>query len=159
MIHRAQQFKDQLLRISLGIIYLWFGALKFIPGASPAESLAKETVHLLTFGLVPDPAAFTLLAAWEVLIGVLLILKFNMRTAIRLALVHMIFTFAPLILLPSLAFQEHFYSLTLVGQYIVKNLVIVSALLFLYPEKEKPVRAKSKASTRPLILESEHAHS
>jgi uncharacterized membrane protein YkgB len=42
----------QLLRISLGIVFLWFGVLKFFPGTSPAEQLATKTILVLTFGFV-----------------------------------------------------------------------------------------------------------
>ncbi len=36
-----------LLRLSIGIVYIWFGALKLIPGASPAEPLIRETLYFL----------------------------------------------------------------------------------------------------------------
>ena len=42
-----------LLRISLGIVFLWFGALKFFPGLSPASDLAARTIEMLSFGTVP----------------------------------------------------------------------------------------------------------
>src|SRR5262245_57247783 len=42
-----------LLRLSLGLVFLGFGVLKFDPGLSPAEGLAKETMDKLTLGLVP----------------------------------------------------------------------------------------------------------
>lgn len=42
-----------LLRLSVGLVFLWFGFLKFIPGLSPAEELATKTVDGLSFGLVP----------------------------------------------------------------------------------------------------------
>jgi uncharacterized membrane protein YkgB len=42
-----------LLRVSLGVVFLWFGVLKFFPGLSPAQSLAARTIHTLTFGMVP----------------------------------------------------------------------------------------------------------
>ena len=58
-----------LLRISLGIVFFWFGVLKFIPGLSPAQDLATRTMDLLTFGLIPAQAAILLLAAWECAIG------------------------------------------------------------------------------------------
>ena len=54
-----------MLRISIGIIYIWFGSLKFFPGVSPAEDLAKETIHLLTFGLITPGLSLLLLALWE----------------------------------------------------------------------------------------------
>ena len=58
-----------VLRISLGLVFLWFGALKFFPGMSPAQDLAARTIEQLTFGLVPPAFALPVLAAWEVLIG------------------------------------------------------------------------------------------
>jgi hypothetical protein len=42
-----------LLRLSLGVNFLWFGVLKLFPGLSPAESLAGDTITKLTFGLLP----------------------------------------------------------------------------------------------------------
>ncbi len=41
-----------LLRISLGIVFLWFGVLKFFPELSPAEELATRTIEVLTLGIV-----------------------------------------------------------------------------------------------------------
>ena len=61
------------LRISIGIIYLWFGILKFFHGYSPAEDLAINTINKLTFGLIPEPLNITLLATWECALGILLI--------------------------------------------------------------------------------------
>ena len=63
-----------LLRISMGIVFVWFGVLKFFPGVSAAQDLAIRTIELLTFGLVPEVLIINGLALWEVLIGVGLIL-------------------------------------------------------------------------------------
>ncbi len=117
-----------ILRISIGIIYLWFGALKFFPGVSPAEELAKETIHRLTFRLISPDLSLLLLALWETAIGVLLILGLYPRVVVRIVLVHMVCTFAPLFLLPGISFTSAPFALTLVGQYIIKNIVIISAL-------------------------------
>ena len=62
-----------LLRISLGIVFFWFGILKFFPGLSPAEGLATKTIDVLTFGLIPSNISIIILAAWETLIGLGLI--------------------------------------------------------------------------------------
>ncbi len=43
-----------LLRISIGLVFVWFGVLKFWPGLSPADRLATETIDLLSFGLIAD---------------------------------------------------------------------------------------------------------
>ena len=117
-----------ILRISIGIIYFWFGILKFFPGVSPAEELAKETIHLLTFGLIGPDLSLLLLAIWETSIGILLMSGAYLKMVIRIVLVHMICTFAPLVLLPGISFTSAPLALTLVGQYIIKNIVIISAL-------------------------------
>lgn len=126
-----------LLRISIGVIYLWFGALKCFPGVSPAEDLAKETIHLLTFGMIDSRLSLALLAFWEIAVGVLLIGGFFWRIAFGLVLVHMICTFTPLLLLPGLSFTHIPFALTLVGQYIVKNIVIICALYAVNNFREK----------------------
>ncbi len=125
--------KKRLLAISIGICYLWFGALKFFPGLSPADMLAKQTIDMLTFGLIPSNVSIILLAILEVGIGLGLILNIKIQKIIIFTLAHMACTFLPLILFPDLSFNESFFTLTLVGQYIMKNLIIITALLILYP--------------------------
>ncbi len=129
-----------MLVISIGIVYLWFGTLKFFPGLSPAESLAKETLSRLTFGLVPTNITYCMLALWEITIGIFLILNFPKKLIIYIALLHILFTFTPLFLLAAASFTHVPYGLTLVGQYIIKNLIIFSALLYLLPQ-DQSVRA------------------
>ena len=135
MIQSLQKHRQRLLVVSLGIVYLWFGTLKFFSGLSPAEDLAKDTIRILTFGLIPDHISFCLLAIWEVSIGILLLLNKRFKVIVMLAIIHILFTFTPLFLLPAVSFNmEHMYSLTLVGQYIIKNVVLFSALLYVYPD-------------------------
>ena len=129
--------KINLTAISIGMVYLWFGLLKFFPNVSPAEELAKSTVDQLTFGLLPSNFSFIVLAIWETIIGILLLLNLYNRVVIIAALVHIVFTFSPLFFFPELVFKEVPFSLTLVGQYIAKNIIILSALLLLFTEKKK----------------------
>lgn len=117
-----------LLRISIGVIYSWFGILKFFPGVSPAEELAKETIHLLTFGYINSDLSLLLLAIWETIIGILMVSGLYSKLVIRMILLHMIFTFTPLFLLPGISFTSAPPALTLIGQYIIKNIVIICAL-------------------------------
>lgn len=140
MINQLIKHRQKILVISLGIVYLWFGTLKLFPGLSPAEVLAKETLFKLSFGLIPINISYFMLALWEITIGIFLLLNFPKKLIIYIALIHILFTFTPLFLLPDAVFNHQVYSLTLVGQYIMKNLVIFSALLFLLPE-EQNVRA------------------
>lgn len=116
-----------LLRFSIGIIFFWFGILKYFEGLSPAEGLATKTISTITFGLVPDKIIIYGLATWEVLIGLGLIFKVFLRETLLLLYLQMIGTFFPLFLFPKEVFHIFPYSLTIEGQYIIKNIVLLSA--------------------------------
>ena len=116
-----------LLRLSIGIIFFWFGFLKFFEGLSPAEDLAIRTIQTITFGLLPDKVIIYGLATWEVLIGIGLIFKIFLRETLLLLYLQMMGTFLPLFLFPEEVFHIFPYSLTLEGQYIVKNIILLSA--------------------------------
>jgi uncharacterized membrane protein YkgB len=137
-----QQNKLTLMKWGIGIAYLWFGTLKFFPGLSPAEGLAEGTIHKLTFGLIPDNVSIILLAIWEVAIGLIFFSGFFTSFGIRAAVVHMVLTFTPLFLLPEACFTHVPYGFTIVGQYIVKNLVFLVGLGILW-EDEKQRRTRS----------------
>ncbi len=129
------------LSCSLGIVYLWFGALKFIPGMSPAEGLASETIVRLTFNLLDTRLSLILLAIWECTLGCFLLLNVFRKITIPLAMIHILLTFSPMLLLPGEVFNSEPFALTLVGQYIVKNLVIIAVLVSLWNQArtEDPV--------------------
>jgi uncharacterized membrane protein YphA (DoxX/SURF4 family) len=110
------------LRISLGIIFLWFGVLKFFDGLSPAEDLVRNTVYFI------DPDIFIpILALWESVIGLGLITGKYIRFTLLLLFLQMPGTALPLIILPDKVWTIFPYGLTLEGQYIIKNLVLISA--------------------------------
>ena len=116
-----------ILRIGMGMVYLWFGALKFFPGLSPAEDLALRTVDILTLGLSPAALSRPLLALLECAIG----LGFLTGRYMRLTLVLMAFqisgALSPLVLFPEETFGPMLIAPTLEGQYIIKNLVLIGA--------------------------------
>ena len=119
------------LRISIGVIFLWFGALKFFEGLSPAQDLAIRTIDLISFGLLNEQFIIFTLAIWEVLIGVGLLFKLFLRETLLLLFLQMLGTFSPILFFPDEVFTQFPYALTLEGQYIVKNLIIVSAAITL----------------------------
>ncbi len=133
-----------LLSISIGLVYLWFGMLKFFPDLSPAEGLAKNTIDSLTLGIIPENVSIVLLALWETLIGVFLIFGLFRRSTVVLALVHMVLTFSPLLLFPEETFNQGPFYLTLLGQYIMKNLIIIAALVLIYKEEGKYSKGYSR---------------
>jgi len=116
-----------LLRISLGIVFFWFGFLKFFPGLSPADQIATATINELTFYQLPPPVAILLLATWETLIGLGLITGRFLRLTLLLLFAQMLGTLTPLFLFPTETFTRVPYAPTLEGQYIIKNLVLISA--------------------------------
>ncbi|MFD0860669.1 doxx family protein [Sungkyunkwania multivorans] len=128
---------NNILAISIGAIYLWFGLLKFFPGASPAEGLAQETVSQLTFQLISPSVSILLLATWEVVVGLFLLINIFRRTILLFAFLHMLCTFTPLFFFPESAFTSVPFNFTLTGQYIAKNVVIIAALFTLYKESGK----------------------
>ena len=118
-----------LLRISLGIVFLWFGVLKFFPGLSPAQDLAARTIEHLSFGLVGPSVSIPVLALWECVIGLGLLSGRFMRATLLLLAAQMAGTLTPLLLFPAEVFTRIPYAPTLEGQYIIKNAVLISAAI------------------------------
>lgn len=114
----------RLLRISMGVVFFWFGALKLFPDLSPAEDLIRQSITFLPMNLF-----LPFLAVWEMAIGLGFITGKFMRFTILLLFLQMPGTISPVFLRPDLVFTQFPFGLTLEGQYIVKNLVLISAAL------------------------------
>jgi len=111
------------LRISLGIIFVWFGVLKPL-GNSPANDVITKTIYWF------DPKIFIpILGVWEMAIGICLLVPAFIRVGLFLLALQMPGTFLPLVLLPEVCFQSVPFDLTLEGQYIIKNLVLIGAAM------------------------------
>src|SRR5690554_5668934 len=117
------------LRYSIGLIFIWLGGLKYAPGLSPAEDLAKPTIDVMTFGLITSHTPIILLATLEVVIGILMISGKWLRFTIFLLIFQMIGTMSPILLFPEQVFTYFPYGLTMEGQYIFKNFVVISAAI------------------------------
>lgn len=115
-----------IMRIGLGIIFFWFGVLKLFPGLSPAEELVRNTTYFVS----PD-WFIPVLALWEMAIGLGLIFGRYMRITLLLLFLQMPGTALPLAILPDVVWTQFPYGLTLEGQYIIKNLVLVGSALAL----------------------------
>ena len=128
-----------LLRYSLGIIYIWFGILKPF-GLSPAQELVENTVYWFD-----DKATFVnFLGWWEVVIGFTMCVRPLIRISIFLLFLQMPGTFLPLVLLPEVCFTDFPYGLTLEGQYIVKNMIIISSALVIGGTVRKNISDSTK---------------
>ena len=118
-----------LLRWSLGAVFLGFGFLKFFPGVSPAEQVAVETTSLLTFGLVPAPAALLGVALLEVTIGLCLLSGRFLALGLGLLAVAFVGILSPLVLLSDQLFTGPGNAPNLLGQYVLKDVILVAGAL------------------------------
>ncbi|MFY4818575.1 DoxX family membrane protein [Aliarcobacter butzleri] len=127
----------KLIRLSLGIIFVWYGMLKFFPTLSPAEDLAIKTIDIMFFHLIDGSLSIKLLAILEVAIGIGFLSGYYTKLVTIIFLGHMLCTFAPLFILPELSFTHAPYAFTLVGQYIVKNIVFILVGVMIYQNETK----------------------
>lgn len=113
-----------MLRISVGVVFLWFGLLKIFD-VSPVSGLVATTIYWFDPDLVV-PA----LGAVEVFVGLCLLAGRLMRLALPLLVLQMAGTFLVLVLLPDIAFRDgNPLLLTVEGEFVIKNLVLLSAAL------------------------------
>lgn len=110
-----------LMRISLALIFIWFGLLKPL-GMSPEEELIRRTVYFF-----PPDIVLNTLGVWEVAIGLGLLYTPLLRVALLLLFLELPGTFLPLLILPDICFHSIPFGLSLEGQYIVKNLFFISS--------------------------------
>lgn len=118
-----------LLRLSLGVVFLGFGVLKLFPGVSPAEGLVEATIEVLTGGLVPARVGLVVTALLECAIGVSLIAHRWVRLTVYLLAFELLGILSPLVLLPGRMFGGPFHAPTLEGQYVLKDLILVAAAM------------------------------
>jgi uncharacterized membrane protein YkgB len=148
-----------ILRVTLGLIFVWFGVLKFCPGLCDVEVLAGKTIHVLTLGLLPLKIGIWLLGFVECLIGVGLISGQAMRLTLFALMLHLAGTFLPMAIYPGETWKHFPYAPTLVGQYILKNLILLAAGVVVAGRvfgratvlQMVPVRARRIAPARTLI--------
>lgn len=120
---KMEKHSITIMRIALAIVYIWFGGLKIF-GMSPAGELVEQTVYWL------KPEIFVpILGLCEVIIGIGLLVKRLIPYTIVLLLLHMSATLFPIFILKTICFDSFPYCPTLVGQYIIKNLVLIAGAL------------------------------
>jgi len=122
MVWFMTAFGTRILRVCLGVVFVWFGLLKVI-GKSPVAALVAQTVYW-----VPPEAFVPFLGIWEMAVGIGLLWARAMRLTLLLFWLQMAGTFLVLVLRPDIAFQEgHPLLLTTEGEFVIKNLVLIAA--------------------------------
>ena len=124
LLRMARRRSLAVLRIALGIVYVWFGALK-IAGTTPVSTLVEATTPWA------DPGWFVpAMGGFEVALGLWLMLGRGLVFALPLFIAHMLGTFGVLVMVPDVAFQAgNPLRLTVEGEFVVKNLVLLAAVL------------------------------
>ncbi|MGR3809170.1 hypothetical protein [Jiulongibacter sp. NS-SX5] len=117
-------------RISLFIIYFWFGFLKVL-GTSPAEGLVIKLFDQTLAGIIPIEVFLPAFGVFECTLGLLWVFPKFSKTAFMITCIHMFSTFLPMAVLEKDTWQS-FMTLTLTGQYIVKNLILIGVSWFIY---------------------------
>lgn len=138
----AQKAFEPFARISIFIVFFWFGLLKVL-GFSPADGLVRDLLHA-TIPFMPPATFMVLFGFFEMAIGILFLIPRKERFAIPLLFLHMITTAMPLFLLRSVTWSG-FLVPTLEGQYIIKNLLIITAAIGIAAHLH-PIRMNSKES-------------
>ena len=111
-----------LLRLAVGLVFIWFGMLKAID-RSPVAELVADTVYWLPSGIF-----VRFLGAWELVVGVGLLVPVALRLTLLLFWAQMIGTFLVLVVHPGLSFQDgNPLLLTMTGEFVIKNLVLITA--------------------------------
>jgi putative oxidoreductase len=132
-IAKMRQWGMPLLRISLGIVFLWFGLLK-VMGASPVEDMVMSI-----YSMFPEGIFIIMLGLFETVVGLGLILKINFRLMLLLLWIQMGGIFLSLILRPDIFFQSsNPFLLTFEGEFVIKNIVLVAASIAIGGYEVKP---------------------
>ncbi|HZC72580.1 MAG TPA: DoxX family membrane protein [Jatrophihabitans sp.] len=114
-----------ILRVSLGLVIVGFGVLKFFPGVSPAQPLVTHAVDMLTFGVVSGQAAMVATATVECFVGLTLVTGRLLRLGVLLLAGCVLGWMSPLVLFPGDLFANG--GPTLAAQYILKDIVLGAA--------------------------------
>jgi uncharacterized membrane protein YkgB len=149
----------EILRISVGVVFFWFGFLKFFGATSPAEEIASRTISLVSFKLMDADISMPVLAVIECIIGLGLLSKKYMRFVIPLLYFQMAGTVLPIFVFPDATWTKVFVP-TLLGQYIIKNCILIAAAIILgIVSKGGELIADPEVAQKAKEVEEKHAES
>ena len=118
-----ERWGHPILRLTVAVVFIWFGLMK-VAGVGPITDFVAATIYL-----VPPELFVPLLGVWEVTIGLCLLYRPLIRLGVALLFLQLPGTFLPMIVLPAVVYETFPHVLTIEGQYIVKNLVIIGAAI------------------------------
>jgi putative oxidoreductase len=135
LLNILRRWSITALRLALGSVFLWFGALKIF-GSSPVAVLIQET-----YSFMPINVFVLTLGVWEIVIGIGIIFKRALRFVLILLGIHLTGTFTAIWFNPSIFFVQGVpFCLTVDGEFVIKNLVLITAALVIAGHEVKPLR-------------------
>ena len=123
------RYSFPLLRVTLGLVIIGFGFLKYFSGVSPAQDLVLHVNRILSFGLVPDYVALPAFATVECLLGLSLVTGRGLRWLVYPLTAWAVAILSPLVLFPGELFSGPDHAPTLTGQYVMKDIILLAACL------------------------------
>jgi uncharacterized membrane protein YkgB len=142
----TKQTSILLARIALSVIYFWFGILKVL-GQSPASEMVN-TLLSKTVSFIPFSSFIVLFGLFEVAIGVLFFVPKMEKVALGLFAAHMVMCALPLLLMSQV--WTRILVPTLEGQYIIKNLALISCAVTIWASLE-PKKFEPSNSVLPTL--------
>lgn len=141
-----------LARVAFFVVFFWFGVLKIME-LSPAEGVV-HTLHHHTLPFIPWKLFIFFFGAYECVIGILFLFPGKEKWALYMLIPHMITTFGPIIMLPNMTWKG-FMVPNLIGQYIIKNLVIIALAIFIaaYVSEERERKRQSLKESKVRKIE------
>ncbi|MFA7302664.1 MAG: hypothetical protein WC030_02870 [Candidatus Paceibacterota bacterium] len=124
IINFCQKISIPVARVSLFVLFFWFGFLKIV-GLSPASGVVERLFNESLAWALPFSTFILLFGALECVIGILFLIPRAERVVIPIMLAHMVTTAGPLVLLPGEVWTQWFVP-TMEGQYIIKNLALLA---------------------------------
>ncbi|CAG5075041.1 hypothetical protein DYBT9623_05557 [Dyadobacter sp. CECT 9623] len=116
-----------ILRFSMGLVFVGFGVLKFFNNISPIQSLATRTTNALTLGVFQGHGAMVFVATLECIIGLCFLSGMFLRVGVWLLALQMVGAMSPLLLYPAELFPGPVHSPTLEAQHIIKDIILIAA--------------------------------
>lgn len=121
MLDTFHEYGHDLHRVSLGLIFVWFGLLKPF-GEKTTTSLLAHTIYIF-----PAETILPLLGWWEVAIGITLIFKPLVNYSIILQFVRIPGTILAFFMHPDVCFVHIPFVPSPEGQYLIKDIIILVA--------------------------------
>jgi uncharacterized membrane protein YphA (DoxX/SURF4 family) len=125
---RIETAAPLIMRVALGVVFVWFGALK-IANVTPVAKLVADT---LSWVPVDPDVLLPALGAFEIVLGAMVVVGWQLRLVLTVLIAHLCGTFLVLVVLPQVAFERgNPLLLTTIGEFVVKNVVFIAAAVLL----------------------------